>query len=86
MPTCFKCNTYFRTLEGEEQDHECPKCGFSPEGLFEYVYCTNCIHFRIEDKYEKDDEGIPCCNFEDKCDITDCEDSKRRMDRPCYED
>jgi PHP family Zn ribbon phosphoesterase len=31
MPTCPKCKTYFRTPEGEEMDHNCPKCGYYPE-------------------------------------------------------
>ena len=45
----------------------------------EYVYCTNCRHFRLDDEY------IPYCPFEDKCDINDCEDSKTLEDRPYYE-
>ena len=82
MPQCPNCKTNFRTLEGEEQDHDCPKCGFSPEELYEYehVYCTNCKHFRLCD------EELPYCPFEGECDINDCEDSKRRMYRPCYEE
>ena len=44
----------------------------------EHVYCTNCLHFRL------DDEEIPYCPFEDECDINDCEDSKSYEDRPCY--
>jgi len=43
-----------------------------------YVYCTNCIYFRL------DDEGIPYCPFEDKCNINDCEDSKLFKERPKY--
>ena len=31
----------------------------------EYVYCTNCRHFRLDDEY------TPYCPFEDKCDIND---------------
>lgn len=86
MPQCPNCKKLFRTLEGEEQQHDCPKCGFSLEEAIEneYVYCTNCIHFRIEDKYIKDDNGIPTCEHEDDCDITNYEDSKRRIDRPYY--
>ena len=45
----------------------------------EYVYCTNCKHFRL------DDEDTPYCPFEDECDIWDCEDSRRFAERPCYE-
>jgi len=30
MPTCNHCGCRFRTLGGEEQDHECPKCGWAP--------------------------------------------------------
>jgi len=33
MPYCTFCRTYFRTPEGEEQDHDCPKCGgIEPNG------------------------------------------------------
>lgn len=31
MPTCNKCRCHFRTLEDEEQDHPCPRCGWHPE-------------------------------------------------------
>lgn len=30
MPTCPSCRHVFRTLPGEEQDHECPRCGYEP--------------------------------------------------------
>ena len=43
-----------------------------------HVYCTNCAEFRL------DDEGIPYCPYEDKCDIWDCEDSKPLKQRPYY--
>lgn len=44
----------------------------------EYVYCTKCIYFRL------DDEGLPYCLFEDECNINNCEDSMRFEDRPYY--
>jgi len=31
MPTCPRCKHCFKTLPGEEQDHNCPKCGWGPE-------------------------------------------------------
>lgn len=34
------------------------------------VYCTDCEYFRLDDEY------LPYCPFDDKCDICDCEDSK----------
>lgn len=43
-----------------------------------YVYCTNCINFRLCD------EGLPYCAFEDKCEINNCEDSMAFMYRPFY--
>lgn len=43
-----------------------------------HVYCTNCIHLHMSD------EDVPYCPFEDKCDITDFEDSKDIEKRPCY--
>ena len=46
----------------------------------EHVYCTNCIHFRL------DDELLPYCMYENKCNINDCEDSKKRKYRPFYEE
>ena len=45
----------------------------------EQVYCTNCVHFKLSD------EEIPYCINEDKCDITNCEDSAPIEDRPFYE-
>jgi len=30
MPTCPRCHRHFRTLEDEENDHECPRCGWAP--------------------------------------------------------
>lgn len=42
------------------------------------VYCTDCFYFRL------DDESLPYCIFENKCDINNCEDSKHREDRPFY--
>jgi len=30
MPTCPECKHRFRTLEDEENDHPCPRCGFHP--------------------------------------------------------
>ena len=44
----------------------------------EQVYCTNCVHFKLSD------EEIPYCINEDKCDITNCEDSAPIEDRPFY--
>jgi PHP family Zn ribbon phosphoesterase len=29
--TCPKCKHCFRTPSGEEQDHDCPKCGYHPD-------------------------------------------------------
>lgn len=44
-----------------------------------HVYCTNCQHFRADDEY------LPYCPFEDKCNIWNCEDSKPFRERPRYE-
>lgn len=44
-----------------------------------HVYCTNCRHFKL------DDESLPYCCYEDKCDINSCEDSKSLKHRPYYE-
>lgn len=46
----------------------------------EYVYCTNCINFRL------DDEGIPYCYYENECNINNCEDSMQLKHRPHYEE
>jgi hypothetical protein len=51
----------------------------------EHVYCTDCIHFKIEGKHI-DGIGIPTCDYEDECDITDCEDSRPFRERPYYEE
>lgn len=45
-----------------------------------HVYCTHCKWFQL------DDEDIPYCAWEDKCDIRNCEDSISFLDRPCYEE
>jgi tRNA G26 N,N-dimethylase Trm1 len=31
MATCGQCGRSWRTMPGEEQDHECPRCGSLPE-------------------------------------------------------
>ena len=33
MPTCPRCKRRFKTLPDEENMHDCPSCGFSPEDL-----------------------------------------------------
>ena len=45
-----------------------------------YVYCTYCKHFRL------DDEEIPYCPWEDRCDINNYEDSRPYGERPFYEE
>lgn len=45
----------------------------------EYVYCTECKYFRLDDEY------IPYCLFEDKCDIWFYEDGRPLEKRPYYE-
>lgn len=44
-----------------------------------YVYCTNCYNFRL------DDEELPYCCYENKCDINDCEDGKTLKEKPYYD-
>lgn len=44
-----------------------------------HVYCTNCFNFRL------DNEELPYCYFENKCDINDFEDSRPFKERPYYE-
>lgn len=46
----------------------------------EHVYCINCFYFRL------DDEELPYCVYEDKCDINNCEDSRPCKERPYYEE
>ena len=43
------------------------------------VYCTNCVSFRLCD------DELPYCMYENKCMITDCEDSRPFIERPYYE-
>ena len=43
-----------------------------------HVYCTNCKHFRL-------DNDIPCCPFENTCDVFNPEDSTSYENRPKYE-
>ncbi len=53
----------------------------------QHVYCTNCKHFEIVDKYQKDDEGMAYCKYDAKglCDVRNFEDSRPLPERPCYE-
>lgn len=46
----------------------------------EYVYCTNCLNFRLCD------EGLPYCFYENKCDINGFDYSKSFSERPYYEE
>ena len=45
----------------------------------EYVYCTNCKNFSIGENEN------PQCSFENECDLWDCEDGRRFVERPKYE-
>lgn len=45
----------------------------------DYVYCTHCKHFNLND------DDVPYCPYEDECDIWDCEDGRRFAERPHYE-
>lgn len=49
-----------------------------------HVYCTRCKHFRVIEKGK--DDFYPDCDYKDKCDIWDCEDSTPFKNRPCYEE
>lgn len=62
----------------ESPCEECDRCYRIKNNT--HVYCTNCIHFRLDDK------EIPYCPFEDKCDINDCEDSRPFNERLYYEE
>lgn len=48
------------------------------KSCFDYVYCTNCQHLKL------DDEGWPYCPYEAECDIWDFEDSRWALERPMY--
>lgn len=50
----------------------------------EQVYCTNCKYFKIK-KMDIDDY-MPSCKYGDKCNLTDCEDSKDLSERPFYKE
>ena len=43
-----------------------------------HVYCTHCKHFRFCDEF-------PYCQFGDKCDNWNFEESKPYQERPKYE-
>jgi nicotinic acid phosphoribosyltransferase len=66
---------FFKLSEEEKDKLEDFK--FDPDT---FVYCTHCKHFRL------DDEAIPYCPFEGKCDINDCENSRPFSERPLYEE
>lgn len=58
----------------------CPKCNqlYDIEDTDEYVYCTECIHFKVQG------EGTPYCENKDLCDLENCEDSMAIKYRPYY--
>jgi hypothetical protein len=45
----------------------------------EHVYCTKCAHFSCN-------ENGPRCPYADKCELWDCEDSRRYELRPYYKE
>ena len=54
-----------------------------------HVYCSRCAHFEVIEDIDEDDEMYilrPQCQYMDKCDIWDCEDSKPFKDRPFYKE
>ena len=59
---------------------EKPICPLAVEIEDDYVYCTRCKHFGL------DDDLIPYCIHEHECNIADCEDSAPMLEcRPFYE-
>lgn len=67
---CYKCTNYIQ--KGFDD--------FDREAIssYEYVYCTECVHFKLKDG------SCPYCKYEDICNINNCEDSMSFEDRPYY--
>ena len=50
----------------------------------EQVYCTNCKYFKI--KKMKNKNYMISCKYEDKCNLTDCEDRKDLSEHYFYKE
>lgn len=81
--TCEVCGEIIHTHTYSDT-FSCPKCfqwydvEDDIEDELEYVYCTECAHFRLKD------EDVPYCEYDDICDISNCVDSKSIENRPYY--
>ena len=63
MPTCPRCKHCFKTLPEEEQDHNCPKCGWGPEKYEEVIdKCFNCGKQIPEKEAQEMDGYISKCS------------------------
>lgn len=51
----------------------------------DYVYCTNCKHFRTNLLSNDEADIIPHCKYVDKCNIWNFEDGIPYSERPMYE-
>jgi len=70
---------YYCELVGITVERGNDECLDDKFKLDEHVYCTQCKWFRL------DDEDIPYCPWEDRCEIRNCEDSMQFRDRPYWE-
>ena len=78
MSNCEQCVNY--VYNDEDDFYEC-LVNLDEDEFYKFITskADACPYFRLDDEY------IPYCLFEDKCDIDDCEDGRPLEDRPCYE-
>jgi len=80
---CSNCKLLWQLTVGTPKENNmnyCPQCGAKIIEEIEYVYCTNCYYFRLDDEYKQ------YCMYEDKCNINNPEDSQLIEERPFYKE
>ena len=55
MARCLHCRRHFRTLDDEQDMHDCPHCGYGPRDPEVCNYCGDPLD---------DDEHYPYCSAE----------------------
>ena len=68
MPRCPRCRTTFRTLEDEQDMHECPSCGLEPDAS----QCVSCKRWGPAGSLEPDHCCEECTEYQ-RC--KECNDS-----------
>lgn len=73
MPRCPRCRRSFRTLEDEQDMHECPSCGFGPDQFWPPRECEAC-----GENYTRSDADDPRAFCSQQCEHPDTDDDNDR--------